>query len=683
MTLSACANIKVKQNRLAEASSPYLKQHADNPVDWYEWNEEIIKKAEKENKPLLLSIGYASCHWCHVMEEESFMDTAVARVMNENFICIKVDREERPDIDNIYMNACQLISGESCGWPLNAFALPNGKPFFAGTYYPKDNWLNLLKQISDAYKNQHQKVVLQADALTNEIKNYDIDFLKSDSQPAAIDQRIYQNFFDSIYTQIDLVNGGLHGTQKFPLPIVWEFLLQYHYYNKDEKAIEAINKSLTQMALGGIYDQVGGGFARYSTDQEWRIPHFEKMLYDNGQLMSLFAHAYQVTQKPLYKNIIEGIALFIERDLTSTSGGFYSSLNAVTEDGEGEFYAWTYNDVKKIVGETQAGLVAEYYNISPEGNWKAAKNILFASETPEEFAQTQKKSDTEISDLIDKAKSGLLKERNKRKKPSVDDKILTSWNALMIKGYLDAYVAIGNEAYLNIAIKNAEFIEKNMLHKDGKIWRNYSNGKTSVSGFLEDYALLAKAFIRLYQVTFDIHWLQISRRITDYAIKNFYDEQTGLFFFTASSSNDLVVRKIELTDHVIPSSNSVMAEVLFNLYVYFEQNGYFEKASAMVSKVHGKAKRESPFYAHWYYVSGMLANGINEVAIMGKEAIKKNLELQKNYLPGSINMGSVSEENLPLLENKMPADKTLIYVCTNRTCKLPVEDVEKALKLIK
>jgi hypothetical protein len=679
----ACSDQSVSQNNLKHASSPYLKQHADNPVDWQEWSDHIIQQAKKDNKPLLISIGYASCHWCHVMEKESFMDTAVARVMNENFVCIKVDREERPDIDNIYMKACQLISGENCGWPLNAFALPNGRPFFSGTYYPKTNWLNLLKQITEAYKNQNQKVSLQAEALTSEIKNFDPDFLKAEDLEKPVDKNDYKNFFDSIYTQIDPVYGGLNGEQKFPLPVVWEFLLQYHYYNKDAKAIDAINLSLTKMALGGIYDQAGGGFARYSTDQRWQVPHFEKMLYDNGQLMSLFAQAYQVTKKTLYKNIVEEIALFVEKDLTASSGGFYSSLNAVTEDGEGEFYTWSYNEVKKIAGESHIGLIAEFYNITPEGNWKENKNILNAVATEEEFAESKKKSAAEIHELLEHTRSELLKVRNKRKKPSVDDKILTGWNALMMKGYLDAYLAIGKESYLNSALKNAEFIEKNLLQKDGQLWRNYSNGKSSVNGFLEDYALLAKAFIRLYQVTFDIHWLQTARQITNFAIRNFYDEQSGLFYFTSDKANKLFVRKIELSDHAIPSSNAVMAEVLFNLYVYFEQNDYLEKVRKMVSKIPVKSKRESPYFAHWYYVFGLLSNGVNEVAIMGKEAIKKNIELLRNFLPGCISMGSASYENLPLLENKMPEDKTLIYVCTDRTCKLPVQDVEKALILIK
>ncbi len=678
--LFACNNSE-KQNRLSKASSPYLQQHADNPVDWYEWGEEAITKAKKENKPLLISIGYSSCHWCHVMEKESFMDTAVARIMNENFINIKVDREERPDIDNIYMNACQLISGGG-GWPLNAFALPDGKPFFAGTYYAKESWINLLNQITKAYKDQYQKILLQADALTNEIGKIDPGFLQTDGQAGIIDNTVYKNFFDSLQTQIDFSNGGLSGTIKFPMPSVWEFLLQYNYLNNEHKALEAVNITLKAMALGGIYDHIGGGFARYSTDKLWRIPHFEKMLYDNGQLMSLYAHAYQVTKNSLFKNIVEEIALFIGRDLTSPEGGFYSSLNADTEEGEGVFYTWTFDEIKKNSGLKQTDLIASYFNISPEGNWEAGKNILYTSFTPGEFALTNNLSLNDFTSLLNNTKKTLLTERNKRTRPATDDKILASWNALMLKGYLDAYTAVGNEAYLKRALKNARFVEHNMLRKDGQLWRNYKDGKTSVSGFLDDYALLAKAWIRLYQVTFDKHWLLLARQVTDYAIGNFYDSKSGMFYFTPDNSTDPVVRKLEIQDNAIPSSNSVMAEVLFNLSVYFENSDYLEKSTTMVSKISGITKEETPYYTQWYFLAGLLAHGTNEVAIIGKDALQKNLELQKNYLPGCINMGSTNEENLPLLENKKQEDKTLIYVCKNRTCKMPVEDVGKALMQI-
>jgi hypothetical protein len=540
------------KNRLANASSPYLQQHSDNPIDWYEWSDEALQQAKKENKPLLISIGYASCHWCHVMEKESFMDTAVARIMNENFVCIKVDREERPDIDNIYINACQLISGNS-GWPLNAFALPDGKPFFAGTYYSKPSWISLLNKISTAYKNQNKKLVLQAQALTNGIVESDLLLMKPDSNTTAITKHSFQNLFDTVYSQMDTINGGLKGSPKFPMPSSLEFLLQYDHLTGNKNALNVAITTLTKMAIGGIYDHIGGGFARYATDSLWRIPHFEKMLYDNGQLMSVYAHAYQVTKNDLFKNVVKEIASFVQRDLLSPQGGFYSSLNADTKSGEGEFYAWNYNEVQKITGEKNADVVSDYFNISEQGNWKESKNILYASYAPGDFATKNNLSAKDFNNLLNTAKNALLSERNKRDKPETDNKILASWNALMLKGFVDAYAAVGDESYLKLALSNARFIEKNLMDNEGHLWRNYKDGRVSVNAFLDDYALLARAFIRLYQVTFDKHWLTLSQLITDYAIKNFYDPKSGFFFYTSHDSQNIVVRKFDITDNVIPS----------------------------------------------------------------------------------------------------------------------------------
>lgn len=615
------------------------------------------------------------------MERETFMDTAAARIMNDNFICIKVDREERPDIDNIYMNACQLITGGG-GWPLNAFALPDGKPFFAGTYFSRESWMSMLLKIATAYKQQNKEVVLQAEALTKGIADAEFLLLKNDSDKTTISKESYQNLFDSIYKNLDLTYGGIKGSPKFPMPATLEFLLQYYNLTGNKNALDAVTNTLTHMALGGIYDHVGGGFARYSTDSVWHIPHFEKMLYDNGQLMSVYAHAYQVTQNNLFKNIVREIAAFIERDLTSADGGFYSSLNADTEKGEGEFYAWTDNEIKKVLGEKPAQLISSYFNITSQGNWERNKNILYASSTVDEFAATNKLSSTDINNLLINTKKTLLAERNKRIKPSTDDKILTSWNALMLKGYIDAYAALGDESFLKKALLNAGFIEKNMLAKGGHLYRNYKDGKASIDAFLDDYALLAKAFIRLYQVTLDKHWLLLSQQLTEYAIKNFYDEKSGMFYYTSRNSQNLVVRKMEISDNAIPSSNAVMAQVLYDLSIYFENKNYLSISSRMLNKVTGQMNSATVYYTQWCYLAGMFSHETYEVAIMGKDALKKNLEMQKNYLPACIFMGGINEENLPLLENKMPGDKTLIYVCINRTCRLPVEETNQALQQI-
>ncbi len=685
-TVMACllhsCNPAKEKNHLSHASSPYLQQHADNPVDWYEWGEEAINKAKNENKPLLISIGYSSCHWCHVMEKESFMDTAVAQLMNDNFICIKVDREERPDIDNIYMNACQLLTG-SGGWPLNAFALPDGKPFFAGTYYSKQGWINLLKQIAKAYKEKNELVVKQAEALTKGIADEEISFQKSDSGSAVISKTDYQKLFDGVYKKIDTRNGGLSGSPKFPMPAVSEFLLQYHFLTGNKQAFEAATNTLTRMALGGIYDQVGGGFARYSTDSNWRTPHFEKMLYDNGQLISLYAHAYQVTKNDFFKTILAETISFVDRDLTSPEGGFYSSLNADTKDGEGEFYAWKLDEFNKTAGIESPNMMAEYFNVNPEGNWKKNKNILYASNTPLEFAIARKLVPGDFISSVNIVKKNLLSQRNKRIRPATDTKILTAWNAMMLKGYADAYSATGNEAYLLKALSNAKFLEKNMPGKDGRLYRNYKDEKVSIDAFLDDYAWMARAYIRLYQVTFDKHWLTLAKGITDYALANFFDNESGMFYYTAVNSSNLVVRKMDIADNAIPSSSAIMAGVLFELGIYFDSKEYSGISSRMISNVAGKISEMPAYHAQWCWLAGLFSHGSFEVAIMGKDARKKNLELQKNYLPSCLFMGETDEENLPLLKAKLTHDKTLIYVCTDKVCKLPVEELDRALKQIK
>ena len=656
-----------------------MQEHADNPVDWHEWNDEALNIAKKENKPLLVSIGYASCHWCHVMEKESFMDTAVARIMNENFVCIKVDREERPDIDNIYMDACQLISGGG-GWPLNAFALPDGKPFFVGTYYSKSGWISLLKDISKAFREKHDLVVKQADGLTKGIADEELSFGKTDSL-VMVSKSVYQNLFDSVYLKTDTVNGGLKGSPKFPMTAVTEFLLQHYYFTGNKKALTAALTTLDKMALGGIYDHLDGGFARYATDNEWRIPHFEKMLYDNAQLISLYAHAYQITKNDLYKTIITETISFVERNLSSPYGGYYSSLNADTEDGEGEFYTWKEPDFKKIAGTDN--LLAEYFNVSPTGNWNKGNNILFANYSPEEFAALKNQTPDQFISLLNKTKKVLLEERNKRKRPAADTKILTGWNAMMIKAYSDAYIATGTEDYLAKAIIIAKFLEKNLLGNDGSLRRNFKDGKTSINGFLDDYAWTAYAFIKLYSVSFDTNWVTLAKQITEHAIKNFYGKDAGLFYYTAANDSKLIVRKMEINDEAIPSSNSIMANLLYSLGVIYDDSSYNNISKRMLSSTLSQVELFPVYHAQWCSLAGLFSQGSYEVMVMGKDAIAKNKELQKKYLPDCVIMGETDKEDLPLLENKLTENKTLIYVCTNKVCKKPVENVSEALAQVK
>jgi uncharacterized protein YyaL (SSP411 family) len=664
-----------KANRLYKARSPYLQEHADNPVDWYEWSSEALEKANKENKPLIISIGYASCHWCHVMEKESFMDTAVARIMNENFISIKVDREERPDIDQIYLNAAQLISGNA-GWPLNAFALPDGKPFYAATYFPKDQWIKVLLQVVDVYKKENRNVVKQAETLTKDIQSSDVALLQTDSL-SLLNKKTYDETFTRWKSYFDNTSGGLVGATKFPMPAVWEFLLQNHYLTSNKDALQLVNTTLTSMAKSGIYDHLAGGFARYATDNQWKIPHFEKMLYDNGQLVSLYTHAYQVTHDPLYKKVIVETLQFVKKELTSEEGGFYSSLNADSEGEEGKFYVWTKSEIIKILNPNAANVFTEYYQVTDSGNWENGKNILRPTLEEDKFI-VQDKFPNESEKILEEAGAALLQVRNKRVHPALDNKILVSWNALMLKGYIDAYAALNDPEYLDAALKNARFLEKNMLHDRGKLWRNYQDGKPGTDAFLDDYALLARSFIDLYQVTFDLHWLDQARKITDYALAHFFDQKTGLFYYTSDESETLVARKLEIFDSVIPSSNSVMAEVIYLLGTYYDLDTYTRTSANMVKQI-DKEILSGPHYARWASLMGMITYGPYEVAIVGKDALARNREMMRYYSPTSLFMGG-EHENLPLLENKYVHGRNMIYVCRNRVCKSPTDNVHSAVQ---
>lgn len=673
-------------NSLANAKSPYLRQHADNPVNWHEWGPEALKKAKDENKPLIISIGYAACHWCHVMEHESFMDSSVAWIMNENFVPIKIDREERPDIDQIYMNAVQLLTGRG-GWPLNAFALPDGRPFYAGTYYPKGQWKQVLKQMADVYQNQHEKVIQQAIQLTQGIKGQEVNTVTGDST-MEISKATYAGIFENWQSMIDYTKGGYSRAPKFPLPVGWEFLLQYNYLTGNKQALDAVKITLDEMAKGGIYDQVGGGFARYSTDAKWFAPHFEKMLYDNGQLVSLYAHAYKVTKDETYAEVIRETLAFIEREMTDSKGGFYSSLNADSEDEEGKFYVWTQEEIEEILDDETAKLISDYYQVKKSGNWENGKNILYKEESKQKFAKNNNLTEGQWDKILYREKSKLLKERSKRIRPSTDDKVLTSWNALMLTGYVEAYLALGEEEYLKTALKNAHFLEDNMMREKGRLWRSYKpasqrgrGGEAGIEAFLDDYALLADAYIHLYQATLDVHWLHLSKTIADHAIIHFQDKKSGMFYYTSDQSETLIARKMEVSDNVIPASNSIMANVLYKLGEYYYHQPYITMSKTMLNHVSEEVPKGGPYYANWAMLMGFFTYEPYEVAIMGDKAMEKNEMMQREYLPTALFMGG-KEENLPLLENKLSDNTTLIYVCRNKTCKLPVAEVPAALKQI-
>ncbi|MBT3208512.1 MAG: thioredoxin domain-containing protein [Bacteroidetes bacterium] len=666
-------------NSLANESSPYLLQHAHNPVNWYPWGKEALEKAKSENKLIIISIGYAACHWCHVMEHESFENEEVANYMNQNFICIKVDREERPDIDQIYMNAVQLIAGRG-GWPLNCIALPDGRPIYGGTYFKPKQWLDMLKQILDFANNQADKAEQQAKTLTNGIQTGEM--ISMSTEEADFSVRDLDDIFANWKINLDYTYGGHKRAPKFPLPVGYQFLQHYHYLTENADASKAVTLTLDKMAEGGIYDQIGGGFARYSVDKYWKAPHFEKMLYDNAQLVGLYSSVFKQTKDKNYKTIVRETLEFINRELKSADGGFYSSLDADSEGEEGMFYVWSFNELKQILGK-DADLIIDYYNVKENGNWENSQNILFKSGNDKKLADRYKLTENELSSKITKTKKILLEERAKRIRPALDDKIITSWNALMQKAYVDAFEVFENSDYLDIALQNAEFIITKIKMPDNRLYRNYKNGKASINAFLDDYAFTIAAFISLYQATFDEKWLHEAKQLTDYANAHFYNKTSGMFYYTSDVDPELIARKMEISDNVIPASNSEMAKNLFLLGKYFYNDTYLNMSQKMLNNVKQNALDGGAYYANWDILMAWFVSPPYEVVIIGKEFETFRKEFNKYYLPNVFLSGGKTEGKLFMHKNKFIEGQTTIYVCQNKECKLPVTDFGKALKQIK
>jgi uncharacterized protein YyaL (SSP411 family) len=665
-------------NSLIHQTSPYLLQHAHNPVNWYAWGEEALAKAKAENKLLLISVGYSACHWCHVMEHESFENEEVAQIMNDNFICIKVDREERPDIDQIYMNAVQLITGRG-GWPLNCFALPTGEPFYGGTYFQKDQWVQLLNNVAKEYRTAPQNVIDYANKLTAGIKTSELLPMVKDSAPFTMN--VLKAGVANIKKRFDYVEGGGSSAPKFPMPNNYEFLLQYYYHTKDKEILDIVELTLDKMAFGGIYDQIGGGFARYSTDKYWKAPHFEKMLYDNGQLVALYAQAYQLTKKPLYKHVVYQTLEYIEREMTAKNGAFYSSLDADSEGEEGKFYVWSKQELEGLLKE-DFDFASSYYNVNSTGKWEG-HYILLRKKDNATIAKLFDLSEAEVVTKINTINATLLKARSHRIRPGLDDKTLTSWNALMLKGYVEAYNVFGEEDFLKAALKNANFIISTQLRKDGGLNHNYKNGVSNLDGYLEDYSFTIEAFITLYQATFDEKWLTYAKQLTDYAIVHFYDAETGFFFFTSDNAKGLIARKMELTDNVIPASNSSMAKALFLLGEFYYNKAYTKKSNQMLKNIEAQIPQYISGYSNWGILMLNHIKPFYEVAISGKKAHEKRKEFNQNYLPNKLLVGSLTKSKLPLLKMKEVNGSTMIYVCYNNACQLPVKKVSEALLQIK
>jgi len=663
-------------NHLINETSPYLLQHAHNPVNWYPWNNETLTKAQNENKLILVSIGYSACHWCHVMEHESFENEEIARIMNDHFVCIKVDREERPDIDQIYMNAVQLMTG-SGGWPLNCFALPDGKPVFGGTYFKPQQWKDILQNLARGYETDQGRFEKYANDLKQGIVS--IDKIAKVKEEADFAYEDLLNIILKIRKRFDRENGGTFGAPKFPLPVNYFYLMRFYYHSGEKEVLKQVLLTLEKMAKGGIYDQLGGGFSRYSVDRNWLVPHFEKMLYDNAQLVSLYSEVFRLNPDAEYKKVVYDTFAFVERELTSPEGGFYSSLDADSEGVEGKYYVWDKDEVESLL-EEDAEIFCEYYDISTEGNWEG-RNILNRKENDDVIASRHNLSLEKLEEIILQAKKKLLEHRQKRVKPGLDDKILTSWNALMLKAYADAYNIFDDEHFLKNAEKNFEFIEKNLLSSDFSLYRNHKNNTSTIHAFLDDYVLLVDALISLYHTRFNEYYINTALNITEYIIHHFFDDDSGMFFYTSDKDSQLIARTKEVNDHVIPSSNAVLAQNLFKLGHYFIKDDYLKKAEQMLLNMKKQIENNPFYFGNWIDLMIQFIHTPYEVCIIGDKSQEIKKEFFRMYIPNIILAGG-SHGNLPLLDNRFTTEKTTIYVCRNNVCQRPVKSFAEAHELI-
>ncbi len=660
-------------NKLINESSPYLLQHAHNPVEWYPWGDEAFEKAEKENKLVLISIGYSACHWCHVMEHESFEDSLTAEMMNKNFINIKVDREERPDVDQVYMNAVQLMTG-SGGWPLNCFALPDGRPVYGGTYFPKDKWQQTLTSLQGLKENDPIKLEEYAKNLTAGIQQSEL--ITRNEDPLETKVEFLAQKVNEWSKYWDRKKGGPNRAPKFPLPNNYQFLLEYAFLSGDQESMDFVSTTLDQMARGGIYDQIGGGFARYSTDELWKAPHFEKMLYDNAQLVSLYSQAFTATQNPRYKKIVQETLAFIKRELTNKNGGFYSALDADSEGEEGKFYVWKKEELKEALTPEEFELAKEFYNLNNKGLWEHGNYILLMDENSDDMLT----EDSTLGNKLELIKSKLLARRETRIRPGLDDKILTSWNMLMIEAYLDAYIALEDEQYLNVAEQQMKFIFTNLITEDEGLFHLHKDGKSSINGYLEDYAFTISALLKMYQSTFDESYISQAEALMHYTVQHFLDEESGMFWFKSNKDEQLIAKKQENSDNVIPASNSVMAHNLFILSKLTYNQEFEKTGKQMLSNILPHIEYGQS-YSNWLRLYLYETYPFYEIAATGKNFRALTIELRKTYIPNKLILGAEKKSDLPLLENKFFEEET-IFVCQNKTCQLPVKLVTDALKQI-
>ena len=681
LVLSSCGQKHKKNtmhshtNELIHETSPYLLQHAHNPVEWHAWNPENLAEAKKSNKPLLISIGYSSCHWCHVMEHESFENEEIAKLMNEYFYCIKVDREERPDVDQIYMTAANIITGRG-GWPLNCFALPSGEPFHAGTYYPNKDWIKLLQNVSNQYQFNFPKIEEYAQKLTRGIQLQETAI--SDQIAQKLDPNVLDEMVNSWKNNWDYKNGGMNKAPKFPMPSNYDFLISYTHWSKDKSIDEFIDISLTKMAFGGIFDQIGGGFSRYSVDEIWKVPHFEKMLYDNAQLLSVYAKAYQKTKNPLFKQVIDKTIQWLEGEMRDNSGLFYSALDADSEGEEGKYYVWKSDEMKAILG-SDFDLAASYYEIDKKALWENQNNILLRDKENAQIKAEFQLSTLELDEKITHINQRLLEKRNQQVSPGLDDKCLTSWNSMVVSGLIDSYIATQNEHYKKLAIQALNNILEIQM-EDVELWHSYKNGQSTIPGMLEDYAFLIKACTDAFSVTSNEIYIKTAQRLMEVTINKFYDTEKELFYF--NEINELIVRTIEVHDNVIPSTNSVMANNLLYLGLIYGNSRYIEIAENLVGKVQSNMSSYPSGHSNWAKTHLAISKPFYEVIIIGENAEKVASKFRQSFHPNTLILFSKIDSDIPIFRNRFKANETLIYVCQNGACKLPVKTIKETLELI-
>lgn len=707
-------------NRLGYETSPYLLQHAHNPVDWYPWSEEALNKAQSENKPIIVSIGYSTCHWCHVMERESFENEDVAAIMNENFICIKVDREERPDIDAVYMEACQIMTGGG-GWPLNCFLTPEGQPFYAGTYFPprpahnRPSWVQLLHHLSKAWRERRDEVYAQAAQMTEYIKRYDkppatgtvpekqtpvFDSLRPFQIDKSARDRVGQVFMN-MSSRFDREDGGFGGAPKFPGSMSLSFLMQFYYFSGHRDALDHVFLSLDKMCMGGIYDHLGGGFARYATDKAWLVPHFEKMLYDNALLVGVLSDACRILadekaspdRLELYRETIDETLDWVEREMTHTSGGFFSAQDADSEGVEGKFFVWDKSEIESVLKENgfspeETEAFCAFYDITAHGNWEE-KNIIHRDIDTAAFAAKQGIEAAGFKKILRKARQALFAVRSKRIWPGLDDKILLGWNALMVSAFAQAYTATGTEKYRVNAVKSLEFLDNQFFDRQsGAAFHTWKNGAARITAFLEDYAFLIAAMIDVYQITFEEKWLNRAAEITELVIRLFYDPEDGLFFFTGIEQTDIILRKKDLYDNATPSGNSTMTRNLQRLSKYYGRTDWEAMAEKMLDTMHQSIVKFPGSFGRWAETLVNQEFPVREIAVVGPDAKSVAWALQQHYLPNTVIAAAElvnwpdklkKLNQLPLLAGKTGSETTQIYICRNFACQRPVQTISEAL----